>query len=185
MHNNQRRNYFIDKNFQTKFILKFCFITILAAALIGILLFFLSSQSTTVAIENTKINVKTTADFLLPIIIQTLLLVTLFSAILVAMLTLFVSHKIAGPLYRLKHEIDKLGQGDLSVNFHIRSGDQLRQLSDSLTAMASSLKDKIASLKRESAQLKLTLQNSNFEGKKQLEEKINSIEETLNNFKGL
>lgn len=184
MHN-QRRNYFIDKKFQTKFILKFCFIVILAASAIGISLFILSANSTTVAIENTKVRVMTTADFILPFILQTVIVVTIFSALAVILLTLFVSHKIAGPLYRLKREIDKLGDANFGAIFQIRSTDQLKELSHSLTSMSNSLRDKIAAVKVETEELKKVLDGIYFENKKQAEDSVKRIASVLNTFKGI
>ena len=92
----RRRNYFIDKNFQSKFIIKFCIIVIISSLAVGVSIFYLSQNFTTVAIENAHVIVKKTSDFMLPIVAETLALVTLFSAIAVIILTLFTSHKIAG-----------------------------------------------------------------------------------------
>jgi len=185
MHNNQRKNYFIDKNFQAKFILKFCIIVIITSLAIGGLLLFFSSNSTTVAIENTRITVKTTADFILPMIVQTIVIVTVFSAFSVILLTLFASHKISGPLYRMKKEIDKLSEGNLAANFSIRTDDQLKSLSLSLTAMSSYLKDKLSLLKKEVSELSVIIEKSSLENKKQAESKLKNLEAILHNFKGL
>jgi len=183
--NNQRRNYFIDKKFQTQFIIKFCLIVIAAALAIGISLFFFSSNSTTVAIENTKVTVKTTADFILPLIMQTIIIVTVFTALAVVLLTLFVSHKIAGPLFRLKREIDKLGEGNYGANFQIRATDQLKELSHSLTLMSNSLRDKMTAIKNETSAAEKVINEVYFENKKQVEDRIKRIESILNSFKGI
>ena len=151
----KRRNYFIDKKFQGRFILKFCAIVIISSVLIGGILFFLSTNSTTVAIENTKVKVKNTADFLLPIIAVTVIIVTLFSALSVAILSMLISHKIAGPLYRIKNEIERLRIGDLGANFHIRKGDQLQELAISLEQMTQVLQEKVKQLKESSSREEL------------------------------
>ncbi len=182
---NQRKNYFIDKSFQSKFILKFCIIVVIASLLIGGLLLFLARNSTTVAIENTRVTVKTTADFIFPFIAQTLIVVTLFCAISVALLTLFVSHRIAGPLYRLRKEIEKLSEGDLTANFQIRTTDQLKNLSVSLTHLSYYLKDKIALLKREVNALNKGIEKLPVETKRAIEAELKNIESILNNFKGV
>ena len=72
-----RKHYFIDKEFQTKFILRFCGVVVVSSLLIGILIFLLSQNSTTVAIENTQVRVKTTADFILPVLVQTIIVVSI------------------------------------------------------------------------------------------------------------
>ncbi|MDP2923009.1 MAG: methyl-accepting chemotaxis protein [Candidatus Omnitrophota bacterium] len=183
--NNLRRNYFIDKSFQTKFILKFCGIVILASIVIGVILILFSTKSTTVAMENTKVTAKGTADFIFPLMLQTILIVTIFSAVTTSILTLFVSHKIAGPLFRLRREIEKLGEGNLNVNFNIREGDQLRNLATSLAAMSYSLRGKIEALRRDFLEIKEMIEKMPHQDKSQLQERIKAIESKFNGFKGL
>ena len=183
----KRKCYFIDKDFQTKFIVKFCAIVIISSLLIGYLIFIFSQASTTVAIENTKVAVKKTSDFILPVILETILIVTAFSALAVAILTLFISHKISGPLYRIKREIDVLKEGDLGRNFNIRSKDQLQDLAKSLNEMCICLRQNYASLKEKNKKLKNYLEDKNYcpspSDKEELTRLLAEIESTLNFFK--
>ncbi|MEM7816571.1 MAG: methyl-accepting chemotaxis protein [Candidatus Aenigmatarchaeota archaeon] len=182
MFKNQRRNYFIEKSFQTKFILKFCLVVLVSFFIVGVLLFFLLQNSTTVVIENTKVKVKTTADFILPILIQTLIVVSIFSAILVSLITLFVSHKIAGPLYRLKREIKKLESGDLNADFRIRSTDQLQDLASALKDMRETLVNNLVKIKQNYETLSEAL-NKSYEQKEQIKSKLEQLKESINFFK--
>ncbi|MFH1767759.1 MAG: methyl-accepting chemotaxis protein [Candidatus Omnitrophota bacterium] len=178
---NNRSRYFIDRKFQAKFILRFCAIVIAASIIIGIVLFILLRNSTTVAIENTRVTVKTTSDFILPVIVQTVIIVTIFSAASVIAFVLFMSHKIAGPLYRFKNEIERIAQGNLNVNFNIRTDDQLKSLSDSLSKMGDFLRGKIKMLKEELSQAdsspeKISLNSQLFA------EKLKRIKDIVNSF---
>ena len=185
MNKNLRRNYFIDKSFQTRFILKFCVIVVFASVAIGAALIMLSENSTTVAIENTQVSVRKTSDFIFPIMIQTIIIVTIFSAIAVSILSLFASHKIAGPLFRLRREIEKLGAGNLNVNFNIREGDQLKNLAAPLAQMACSLKSKIEEIHIDFIEVGQMVEGISDTGKKkQLEGKLKDIEAKLSRFKG-
>jgi len=183
----KRKQHFIDKSFQSKFILKFCAIVIISSLLIGGLMFLLSQDSTTVAIENTQVVVKRTADFILPIMVGTLLIVTLFSAATMIVITLLTSHKIAGPLYRLKQEIDTLKDADLTRNFNIRAKDQLQALAKSLNDMSDSLRSKHRDLKNKCSVLITYLKNKDFriqpEQKEEFSKMLQEIEEVLNYFK--
>jgi len=158
-----------------------------SSILIGGILFFLSRNSTTVAIENTKVVVKTTADFVLPMVIETLLLVSLFSAAAVLMLTLFISHKISGPLYRFRREIEALRGGDFTRNFNIRGGDQFKHLSQSLSEMCGSLRYKCAALKDKTSTLRGYLEKRDFcvsgDEKEQLTGLLEEISGILKSFK--
>jgi len=129
--------------------MRFCAIVVLSSLAIGILLFLLSMNSTTVAIENTKVVVKNTADFILPMVVTTLLLVTAFSALCIGILLLFTTHKIVGPVYRMKIDAVKLADGDLTVDFRVRTDDQLKDLAWSMTEAAASLRERVKVLKDE------------------------------------
>jgi len=182
MEYHKRRNYFIDKNFQTKFIVKFCLVVIFSSLAIGSLLFVLLKSFTTVAIENIHVTVKSTSDFILPIVIEILLIVSVLSALCVVMLTLFASHKISGPLYRLKKEVEKIKEGDLRANFTTRKNDQLKELSVTFTDMDRVLIAKYSELKEKIEELKKSLDKQG-ESKRESLEKIRELEEALNYFK--
>jgi methyl-accepting chemotaxis protein len=151
--NERRKNVFIDRQFQTSFILKFCIVAILSSIIIGLLVLIFTSNSTTVAIEGTKVFVKSTSDFLLPAMIFTIATVTLFSASAVIMLAMLTSHKIAGPLFSINRTARKLKEGDLTESFHIRSDDQLGSLSQSLNEFIDVYKEKIGQMKATVQQL--------------------------------
>lgn len=151
---NRRKIYFIEKDFQTRFIVKFCFLVILGSLFIGILLYIFTLKSTTVSFENLRATVKTTADFLFPLLLQTIIITTIIVGIATIILTLFVSHKIAGPLYRFKKELGSVGKGDLSRNFQIRKNDQLQDLAESMNEMINKLRANLTELKERYAALR-------------------------------
>ncbi|MBL7131538.1 MAG: hypothetical protein ISS45_09090 [Candidatus Omnitrophica bacterium] len=180
--NIRRSHYFIEKEFQAEFIIKFCSIVILASLIIGLLVIFLSQGSTTVTIENTRVLVKNTSDFIFPIMLQTLIIATVLSSLSVIILTLFTSHKIAGPLYRLKKEIELFKRGNLSPSFRIRSKDQLQGLANALSDLANSFKDKHKALRDKALELKVVLQTSHYD-RDAINAKLKEIEDILNYFK--
>jgi len=154
----RRRVYFIEKKFQIRFILKFCTLVITGSLLVGALMYFLSQRSATVVFENTRATVKSTADFLLPLLIQTIIVVSVIVAISTAILTFFISHKIAGPLYRLKKELNAVGFGQLAGPFSLRKDDQLQDVANSMSEMVKVLRDRILNLRNDWCSLKDKLQ---------------------------
>jgi len=162
----KRRNYFIDRSFQTKFILKFCLLVFIGGLLTIAGLYLLASRSTTVSVVNSRVVVRTTADFILPILIQTVIVVTLIVSLFTIIVTLFVSHKIAGPLYRFKKAMKDLEEGDFSSDFRIRHLDQLQGL-------AGDFNNTIKRIRQELSQIK-----SNFISLKEKLDSINSDEVT-------
>ena len=185
--NNKRRNYFIDAKFQTSFISRFCRIVLLASVAIGALMYALSMSSTTVAIENTRVVVKRTSDFILPMILFTLIWVTAVSSIFFFLTALFTSHKIAGPLYRINKDIELMGAGNLDVNFAIRDKDQLKGLAKNLGSMCTSYKSKHAELKNKCEDLRSFLKEKHYainaEDSKEFSRKLDEISAALTFFK--
>jgi methyl-accepting chemotaxis protein len=159
---NRRKRYIVDKKFQIKFILRFCFTVILVSLAIGISIFYSSLGSTTVAIENTRVVVKHTQDFILPMLIAVVIIVTMSASAAVFFSTLFSTHKIAGPIYRLSKEVDKLKQGDLTRNFKIRSKDEFQELAKNLNEMGGVLRINYSELKNKLEGLKGFLRERNY-----------------------
>ena len=155
----RRRIYFIEKEFQTKFILKFCALVAIGGLLTVGILYILAMHSTTVSIVNSRVVVRTTADFILPILIQTVLGIIIIVSIATIAMTLFVSHKIAGPLYRLKKVMETLAEGDFSNDFRIRRFDQLQDLANAFNAMILKIRTELKALKDNLYALKEKLNN--------------------------
>lgn len=70
--------------------------------------------------------------------------------ILVAVIFLagiFISHRIAGPMYRFEKSAEAIRNGDLSVNFNIRKTDEMRETAVTLEEMVESLRKDIKEIK--------------------------------------
>lgn len=176
---NRRKNYFIDKGFQTKFILKFCSLVILGSFLIGLLIYLFNMQTTTVAFENLKIDVKTTADFILPIILQILIFVTSATAVASILVLIFTSHRISGPIYKIKNELKRIKGGDLSVPIQIRANDQLRELVNEFEELRLTLKKSNIELNDKVLELKNLLSSTKLSKKDEINKLVCDIEKVL------
>ena len=143
----KRKNYFIDKKFQRKFIIKFCGLIAAGSVIFGLIVYFMSKSTLTTTFENSRLVIKSTADFVLP-------LVLLGSAIVIAVIgfstiaiTLFTSHKIAGPLYRMQKDVEEVSTGNLKKTFALRQTDEIKALAVSLGNMTEALRGNIAEVK--------------------------------------
>ena len=148
-HPYRRKHYFIKKEFQFKFILKFCLI-ILAGIIISTSLLFLFSQDTlTSSFQQSRLVIKNTAIAILPAVIYTNLITLGLISLAVIVVTLFVSHKIAGPLFRFEKDIKEIGQGNLTKKIGLRKKDQITDMADSLNKMTASLHEKVFDIQTE------------------------------------
>ena len=71
----------------------------------------------------------------------------LFLAVLIFIGGIFLSHKIAGPMYRIEKSAEAIRDGDLRVNFNIRRSDELKETASVLERMVESLRDDIKKIK--------------------------------------
>ncbi len=177
---NKRRIYFIDKEFQARFIIKFCLLVIASGILTGAILYFISSKSTTVSIINSRVVVRSTADYLLPVLIQTIAVSLVVVGISAIWLTLFISHKLSGPLYRFKKVMRSLGEGDFTVDFKIRDSDQLQDLADEFNIMIKKIREELSIIKNYFKSLKEKIGNEAPDEKQSCLQELKKITEDIN-----
>ena len=187
----RRKNVYIDKDFQTHFILKFCALVFVGAGFTIAFLYLLSLQSTTVSFVQAKVKVMTTADFLLPVLIQTVLIVMGFVSLASIGVTLIVSHKIAGPLFRFKQTFKELAGGNFSNQVRLRNGDQLAEVAGDFNQMITVVRARLIDAKKALALVQADMNaigEFNVEDAKRkafhdLQQKVRDLEKALEFFK--
>lgn len=154
---NRRRNYFIKKRFQTNFILKFCLPVIFTALISAIVVYRFSSESTTTVFENSRLMIKAGTEFIIPGLMLSTLISVILVGIATALVMFFISHRIAGPLYKLENSLERLGSGDMSFDIRFRQKDEVRKLAEIFNVASLDLSKLIGDVKREHAQLNSTI----------------------------
>lgn len=139
--NNKRKNYFINKTFQTEFILKFCAIVVGGALVFGIALYIFSIKTLTTSFENSRLVIKSTADYLIPGLLFGGVITAIVTGIISSIVVLLMTHRIAGPMYRFEKYIHEVGSGKLSSDLTIRKKDQFHNLARALSKMTHDLKN--------------------------------------------
>jgi len=145
--NNRRRNYYIKKEFQRNFIMKFCFLVALGSLISGAIIYAMSRATVTTTFENSRLVIKSTADFILPSVLLSSAVVMISIGFVTILITLLTSHKIAGPLYRLEKDVDEVAAGNLKMAFGLRQGDEIKALAASLNNMVRELRGRVTDIK--------------------------------------
>ena len=55
--------------------------------------------------------------------------------VLIGLLGIYFTHKVAGPVYKMKRLLKQVGQGNLRVEARLRKGDELQDFFDTFTQM--------------------------------------------------
>lgn len=145
----QRKILYIKKDFQLKFIIKFCLIIICGAVLSTAMLYYVSQDSITSTYHNSRLAIKTTNQVILPAILYTNLFNIIIVGVAAVFVTLYISHKIAGPLYRLETDLKSTSGGDLTRRFRLRQEDQLAELAKALNTFVASIDVKVSEVQRQ------------------------------------
>ena len=150
----KRRIVYIHKPFQRSFILKFCAIALAAMLFASLFLYSLSKDTMTATYRYHHLSLHDTADAILPALIITNSLVLLVFIVATIFLTLYVSHKIGGPLYRFGKSLESIGEGNLNLHIKLRPHDQLKDFADQMNQMTDNLGKKISRIREEVTELK-------------------------------
>jgi methyl-accepting chemotaxis protein len=146
----ERRKFRIVKmDFQLGFIMKFYALIIFAAAIVGVAVYALSAGSSTTVFENSRLIIKPTSDFLLPVLLFSCLAAIVTAGVVTVFLTMLISHRISGPIYRIEKDMAEVEKGNLRVTFGVRSHDELKDLAKSINRTLQSVRETIAAVDKD------------------------------------
>jgi methyl-accepting chemotaxis protein len=149
----RRKTYFIQRVFQTKFIVLFLLLVILGSVISGGLLYQRTFTELGDHYGKAHLKLKSTGEIILPnVLIGNVIAIVIIGVASVA-LTIFISHKVAGPLYRFEKNAEQIAQGDLTVVTKLRQSDQVKGLADAFSKMTSELREKLLDIRRGSEEL--------------------------------
>ena len=177
----RRRNFFVDRKFQMQFIIKFCVIVVVTVLFVLTALYFLTKKATTVSFVNSRVVVQGTADFLFPILVQTIIIAAIMVSIATAFIIIFITHRIAGPVYRFKKVIANLGTGNFAGECKIRRKDDLQELASAINEMMANVRVNLKALESATSALKEKIDKG--EEPKILKKAVSDLDKTLHNFK--
>ena len=136
---NKRRKYLIKKGFQLRYtavILFFIYATVLISTVVIYFAIFpyLSEKLANVYPQGRLATILKNAN--MKVIIS-----TSFVFPLAAWFGLILSHRIAGPWYRMETILRDVAEGDLTRDVNLRKGDELISLADAINKVTGNLRD--------------------------------------------
>jgi methyl-accepting chemotaxis protein len=166
----KRRNYFINKEFQGRYIFNYFLLAAIGSALFVAVFSFFSSNTLSIVYENYHLQLGLTPGILLRKILGTQWFVIVLGGGCVIVVTLFLTHRIAGPFYRFEKTLDEMIDGDLSNKVVLRKKDEGKELAQKINAFNYILSDKLSIMENfnaavgiSSRQLKKLLEESDVD----------------------
>lgn len=142
----RRKRYFIKPGFQSRLTAIFVLIVIIVANIVGALVYGFSIE---------KLEEKLVVQAKLPIdptqlgqaLLPGVIIAEVISILVVAFICIFVTHTIAGPVYRMERVARNIGEGDLTNFIKLRPKDELKDLADAMNEMTMGLRNRVNTLK--------------------------------------
>ncbi len=124
----KRKIYFINKDLQGKLIFQY-FILLALGSIVFIGIFSIFSSSTlSIVYEDYQLQLGTTPGILFRKILSTQWLFIVLGGLAVCMITLRLSHRVAGPFYRFEKMLDDMNRRDFSNPIVLRKKDEGKEL---------------------------------------------------------
>lgn len=142
----KRRKYFIDKRLQTKYALLTLLLLIVYSGIFVLIVFLpyiiplehgSSAQEQLVA-ARVLLELHNSVWPAVGVLI-----------VVMSILSIFITHKIAGPVYRLKQALSEVSAGNLGVTVQLRKHDDLQDLAADMNMVTEELRDFVAVLKND------------------------------------
>jgi len=141
---NKRRNYFINKEFQGRYIFNyFILLTIGSLVFIGVFSFF-SSNTLSIAYSNYQLQIGVTPGILFKNILSAQWLFIVIGGGIVILMTLFLTHRVAGPFFRFEKTLDEMIAGDISNKIILRQKDEGKDLAKKINTFNFALGEKLS-----------------------------------------
>lgn len=156
-----RREYYIYPDIQFKYIR----LVILLMALVTILILYTVDQ-TSYGILARKLSIVCPEENMrgvYSLFNSTLVLRLLVMAAVIVVATMYLSHRIAGPVYRIERDLNEVSQGDLTRRIVLRKTDDLKRLANELNGVISRMDNLVATLKASISELQSCSKEAMFE----------------------
>lgn len=143
----RRRNYFINKKFQTDFSIKFLVIIVIEAVMAVGLFLYLSTGTLTTGYIGSELKITRTHDFFLPMLLLSNIIIVGVTCIIGIAVLIFMSHRIAGPMFRFEKALSDINKGDLTHRFKLRQNDQFKELEERINELTNTIDAGVGNLK--------------------------------------
>lgn len=129
-----RKQYFIKKGLQTRFIWTILLIIFLVFVIISCNLLFFATYLRNELPESDIVKLAEVYRFVMAELYDKLILLGVVNLIIVVVISLFFSHQIAGPIYKIEQTLKRIRDGSLRHRLKFRNTDNLDDLADQFNA---------------------------------------------------
>jgi methyl-accepting chemotaxis protein len=133
----RRRKFLVKTTFQFKYAGLLIFAILFVVAIVGWNLYY---EAGAIILDKTR-----SGDIVDLVSAYNKMLLRGLPMILLAVIvvSIFISHEVAGPLIHLEKSMLKIGQGDMTEKIHLRKGDEFKEIAQMFNDMTANMKNLI------------------------------------------
>lgn len=136
----------IANDFTLWFQVKYCLVMLTSLATTSLLIYLYFKHGLGEGYSETLATLTAVEDALPVALLVTFLVQSLLILFFAIAINLFVSHKIAGPIFRFEHTLRCIDDGDLQHVARLRDSDQIKSMVSALNRLIASLRNKYTAL---------------------------------------
>jgi len=156
----KRKTLFIKRGFQSKLVVA-TFLFFSGGCLLFITMLALFSADTlTLSSSATDIQIGTTPLIIAKQLLSANWVLLAFGGLMLLISSIFLTHRVAGPLYRFEQTLDSMNSGDLCVHISLREKDEGMELAGKINQFNESLSQSVRVLKNSTAALDTLLEQA-------------------------
>jgi len=172
----KRRNYFIKKNSQGKIILSYFLFVVGGCLFFVVLLGLFSADSLTINYQDYDIQMGQTPVMLFKDAIAAHWIFLVAGGAVLVIGSMFLTHRIAGPLYRFEKVLDNMAGGRLDDIIYLRQKDEGQELAEKINTFNQLLSVKLQTINTHSRAIgQLCAQFSQLESNQATPEELSSL----------
>ncbi|MBU1234513.1 MAG: methyl-accepting chemotaxis protein [Proteobacteria bacterium] len=146
----KRRNYLINKNFQGKLILGYFLFMVAGCLLFTVILAVLSADTMTMVYQDNDLQMGQTPLMLIKQVLTAHWVFIVVGGALIVTAATFITHRMAGPMFRLEQAVDHMIIGRLDDVIYLRKKDEGKELAAKLNQFNRELSQKIGKMEKRS-----------------------------------
>ena len=186
----RRRNYFIKKSFQSRFILRFLLVSSLWSILSIALFNFLAYKKIDAILFSMRLPSKNTGSIFFQEVFYANVAALIFIVLTFILTTRGLHNKIARSLFRIRVDILRFARGDLGSRIMLSQEDEFKDFAETLNGMAvdmhhrfSDIKGHLDHIAESVVKLRVSPEEDNRMLYKEILKQLNAMEEKFSEFK--
>jgi len=172
----KRRNFFIKKDLQGKYMFSFFIFLVVGSIIFTLIFSLLSSNTMTIVYDNYKLQIGKTPLILIKEILSAQWIFIVAGGFLVVVLSMFLTHRFAGPIFRFEKSIEEMTKGNLNFRIYLRAKDEGKELAEKINILIDMLSSDLKEMRRLSEEVNNKLTDADNSLKENKEGKETSLD---------